>query len=404
MSLAVDPLISNILFTLNLLPHFARLRPSGPPSLPQTGSTWPFVTIIVALYKERLEDIGITVCSLVDQTYPKNRHEVLFCLEPDDVDTTAALRPCLDRLLQAGVAASLLYTDGTRHTKPYALNTAMARARGDYCAFYDASDNIDPDQVERAVLLMEQGGYDVAQARVFRKGVSLLSRLLLLDTLVWYCKYLPLLLRFARGFPLSGEGLFIRSRTLQEVGNFPDVLTEDALLGMMLTERNQRFTLLDSTVFEKAPRNTRAHFKQKLRWLRGYITCLRALIHSRLGWQKRLAFFLVFSTPVASGVGFLGWVAIAVGLLASLLTDRLDLHLYLLQLPVYYRILHYWSIFLAVFCIPLCILSTLHVSWRMKMLGSGLVAFLLPIYWIFVGFCSVCSFFRGTRDWRKTDR
>jgi cellulose synthase/poly-beta-1,6-N-acetylglucosamine synthase-like glycosyltransferase len=171
MSLAVDPLISNILFTLNLLPYFARLGPSAPSAPPKSGSIRPFVTIIVALYKERLEDISITVCSLVDQTYPKNRYEVLFCLEPDDVDTTIALRPCLDRLLEVGVAASLLYTDGTRHTKPYALTTAIARARGDYCAFYDASDTIDPDQVERAMDLMEQGGYDVAQARVFRKGV-----------------------------------------------------------------------------------------------------------------------------------------------------------------------------------------------------------------------------------------
>jgi hypothetical protein len=80
----------------------------------------------------------------------------------------------------------------------------------------------------------------------------------LLDTLVWYWKYVPLILRCSKGFPLSGEGLFIRRKVLQEMGYFPDVLTEDALLGVMLTERGKRFTLLDTVVAEKAPRNLRA--------------------------------------------------------------------------------------------------------------------------------------------------
>jgi cellulose synthase/poly-beta-1,6-N-acetylglucosamine synthase-like glycosyltransferase len=108
------------------------------------------------------------------------------------------------------------------------------------------------------------------QSAVFRKGRSILSHFLTIDTVFWYRKYLPLLLRNAHGFPLSGEGLFIRKSVLDEVGGFPEVLTEDAYLGLLLTERDKRFGILDSVVVEKAPRNAKAHFTQRSRWHRGF--------------------------------------------------------------------------------------------------------------------------------------
>jgi cellulose synthase/poly-beta-1,6-N-acetylglucosamine synthase-like glycosyltransferase len=304
----------------------------------------------------------------------------------------------LPALAEAGLDATVVLTDGARHTKPYALNLALQQAIGDYCVFYDAADTFEPEQIEKGIAAMVRGGYDVAQSKVVRKGVSILSQFLLLDTLVWYWKYVPLILRFSNGFPLSGEGLFIRRRVLQELGNFPDVLTEDALLGVMLTERRKRFTLLDTVVTEKAPRNLRAHVRQKMRWHRGYLTCLARLRTADISWPGKLFFLMSFATPIASSLGTLGWIAILYGWLINAIGAEHS------RPEMFGNVLHYWSLFLICIGIPLTVSTTVALTMRLQLRQYAPVAFALPLYWIFVGFCATASLFRGTRDWGKTDR
>src|SRR5437016_2012983 len=198
MSIGFDPVVSSFLFSASLIPHAA--RPQMELEMPSRSSTdVPFVTVIVALYREKCDDI-------------------------------------------------------------------------------------DRAQIENAARLMREKQYDAVQATVLRKGNSILSKFLFIDTAFWFRKYIPFVLKLARGMPLSGEGLFVRTSVLNEVGGFPEVLTEDALLGLMLTERGKRFGLVASVITEKAPRNIRAHFVQRLRWNRGYLTCLWRLIRSDLSF------------------------------------------------------------------------------------------------------------------------
>ena len=183
-------------------------------------------------------------------------------------------------------------------------------ARGDICAFYDASDTIEPAQLEHAARLMWEKRYDAVQATVLRQGRSILSNFLFIDTAFWFRRYIPFVLGLAGGMPLSGEGLFVRTSVLNEVGGFPEVLTEDAYLGLILTERGKRFGLVSSVITEKAPRNLRAHFVQRLRWNRGYLTCLWRLVRSSLPLKKKCALSLPFLTPLSCSLAFLGWVLI----------------------------------------------------------------------------------------------
>jgi cellulose synthase/poly-beta-1,6-N-acetylglucosamine synthase-like glycosyltransferase len=202
---------------------------------------------------------------------------MLMAIEPDDEPVARFAAESVSRLREAGIAGRIVVSDGKLRIKAHALNLAVKQSRGKYCAFYDAADVIDADQVEKAVRLMEEHDYDVMQSAVFRKGRSILSHFLTIDTFFWYRKYLPLLLRHAQGFPLSGEGLFVRKSVLDEVGGFFEVLTEDAYLGLLLTEGDKRFGIVDSVVVEKAPRNAKAHFTQRSRWHRGYLLFAKAL-------------------------------------------------------------------------------------------------------------------------------
>jgi len=401
MSLGIDPIISNFFFSLNLIPHFAKVHRSWKDS---HSNSLPLVTVIVALYKEKPEDIAITVHSLMAQTYPKDRYEILFALEPDERETIDEIGSWRERLGKIGIAARAILSDGKSTTKPHALNQAIQSATGEYCVFYDASDEIAPDQIEKGISLMTLENYDVVQSKVLRKGSSILSRFLLLDTAIWYWKYLPVLSRFCGGFPLSGEGLFIKKSVLQEVECFPEVLTEDALLGMMLTERGKRFGILDSIVVEKAPKNLKSHVRQKLRWHRGYLTCLRKLMSVKMPLRQRFFFFLPFSVPLTSGLAFLGWSLTLSTFLASIILKQLHINASWSESGTYFGLVHHWSFFLAYIGIPLTVLSTVHVTWSIKLLDHAPMALLMPFYWIFVGFCSICSFFRGTSDWGKTER
>src|SRR5215831_11421939 len=120
MSLGVDPLISNLVFSLNLIPHLSPVQTESEPggSLPQ----YPLVSVILALYRENSEDILTTVHSLAKQSYPKDCLQVLIVVECDDITTIAAVnRAAVPALAAAGLEPSVITTNGARHTKPYAL-------------------------------------------------------------------------------------------------------------------------------------------------------------------------------------------------------------------------------------------------------------------------------------------
>jgi cellulose synthase/poly-beta-1,6-N-acetylglucosamine synthase-like glycosyltransferase len=397
MSLGVDPLISNLVFSLNLIPHLSRAQPENGQS--DCLRQFPLVSVILALYRENREDILTTVHSLAKQSYPKDLLQVLIVVECDDIATMEAVnRVAVPALAAAGLEALVITTDGARHTKPYALNLALEHAQGEYCVFYDAADEFEPEQIEMGVGAMIRGGYDVAQSKVLRKGGSLLSKFLLLDTVVWYWKYVPLILRCSGGFPLSGEGLFIRRDVLREAGYFPDVLTEDAMLGVILTERNKHFCILDTVVTEKAPRNAWAHIRQKMRWHRGYLTCLSYLGKASIPLPRKFFFFLSFATPIASCLGALGWMAILYKWLTTTMGGVAP------GPEILGAVLHYWSLFLIGVGTPITILSVMALTWRLQLRSYMPVAFGIPVYWIFVGCCATASLFRGTRNWGKTDR
>ena len=288
MSLGLDPIISSLFYSLSLVPHLKRPA-RGVPKSNKEFAVLPYVSVLVTFCQETRADIEMTVSSFLAQTYPPDRFEVLMAIEPDAPVVRLAAES-VSRLRAAGIAGRIVVRDGKIRIKPHALNLAAQQAQGKYCAFYDAADDIDSDQVEKAVRLMEEHDYDVMQSAVFRKGRSRLSHFLMIDTIFWYRKYLPLLLRHAQGFPLSGEGLFIRKSVLDEVGGFPEVLTEEAYLGLLLSEGGRRFAIVDSVVVEKAPRNAKAHLTQRSRWHRGYLTCLRRLFRSKLSFRREFSF------------------------------------------------------------------------------------------------------------------
>jgi cellulose synthase/poly-beta-1,6-N-acetylglucosamine synthase-like glycosyltransferase len=154
MSLGLDPIVSSLFYSLSLIPHLKRPARGTAPSN-RESTVLPYVSVLVTFCQETRADIEMTVSSFLAQTYPADRLEVLMAIEPDDEPVARYAAESVNCLCEAGIAGRIVVSDGKLRIKPHALNLAIRRAKGKYCAFYDAADVIDPDQIEKAVRLME---------------------------------------------------------------------------------------------------------------------------------------------------------------------------------------------------------------------------------------------------------
>ena len=111
MSIGFDPVVSSFLFSAALVPHTA--TPKAHLELPtEMPAAVPFVTVIVALYRERWSDIEMTIESLKRQTHDRARFEVLLAVEAHDVDIQPAADWGLRSLRAAGITSAIVVSRG----------------------------------------------------------------------------------------------------------------------------------------------------------------------------------------------------------------------------------------------------------------------------------------------------
>jgi glycosyltransferase XagB len=101
-----------------------------------------------------------------------------------------------------------------------------------------------------------------------------------LDYALWFDVLLPGLDRIGVPMPLGGTSNHFRTTLLRELGGWdPFNVTEDADLGIRITQLGKRVAMLDSTTFEEAPGRLEVWLKQRSRWLKGYMQTW--LVHTR---------------------------------------------------------------------------------------------------------------------------
>jgi len=407
MTIALDPILCNVLFTMNLLIHIRRPASSPPWKKPVNDmprEKLPLVSVLLPMAKERRESIFVTVNCLAAQTYPKDKMEVLFVVEPDDSESRSFVEEAAEFLRGKGANSRILVTDGRLRMKPHALNRAMEEATGEFICVYDADDDFPEDQMEKAVTLMIENGYDCVQPKIFRSRMSVTGRHLMLDTFTWNRKFLPTFYDMAGVFPLSGEGFYAKRQAILDVGGFPEVLTEDAYLAILLAEKGKKFGLLDSELTELAPRDWKSHFRQRLRWFRGYVTCIGRTLKAHMPLKQKLVFLIPFVAPLTCAFSLFTWIFMATYWLTWAF---LPFPMYVapwMEYWLYPNVILYWSGFLAYIGNPIVMFSLMHSIAGTEMERQAPLALTAPLYWIFIGLAAVASFFRSPRYWGKTVR
>jgi cellulose synthase/poly-beta-1,6-N-acetylglucosamine synthase-like glycosyltransferase len=371
------------------------------------GPDWqlPSYTVLVPLVREAnvLPDL-IEALQALD--YPSARLEVFLVLEAADAETQAALLG----LELPGNFRTLLVPDAMPRTKPKALNYALQFARGDFVVVYDAEDRPEPDQLRRAWHVFRHAPSDLgclqAQLNIDNPRQSWLTRQFTIEYSALFDAVLPALERLRLPVPLGGTSNHFPRSTLIGVGAWdPYNVTEDADLGVRLARHGYRTGVLASTTWEEAPPALATWFKQRTRWLKGWMQTY--LVHTRsLGRLNR-------ELGLRASAGFHTLMG---GLVASALAH-----------PIFYALLawHWWeggllapaestmgAILLTVVWINLgvgyaaSILVGALAVWRRGHRGLVPFALLMPLYWLLISAAAYRALWQLAHDpylWEKTE-
>jgi len=342
-----------------------------------------------------------TAKCIAAQTYPKDKFEAVFIIEPDDALTKKNLQRTLE-YLKDKVRYRVVVSDGKAKFKAHALNCALKTVNSQIICVYDADDTFPKTQVEEAVMLIEEG-YDAIGVRVYRFRDTILGALLNLDTYLWYNIFVPFFKVVGKSFPFSGEGMYVRTDVLESVGGFPEVLTEDGYLSILFAEKSCKMALLDSEVEELAPKDLKNNVKQRLRWNRGYVQCISKLIKAKMPLKEKLPLFMAYCAPITCGFSVMTT-------LAYIVIDGWPSGLVDLFAPWVRTLLFSWNskILLSVSMAYLLtaafmyLISTILSKRRFKKLTPYVL--LLPVYWIYLGLVALGTPFVSTKKWLKTER
>src|SRR5204862_5238245 len=101
--------------------------------------------------------------------------------------------------------------------------------------------------------------------------------------------------------PLGGTSNHFRTEDLVKLHGWdPFNVTEDADLGVRLFNKGYRTAIIDSTTLEEANSNFWNWFRQRSRWIKGYMQTY--LVHMRTPWkfirQNGLKHTLIFQLTV----------------------------------------------------------------------------------------------------------
>ena len=365
----------------------------------------PVYSVLVPLFHEANVLSGL-VRSLRALDYPPAKLEILLILEAADIDTQAAVLALrLPRNFR-----TIVVPDKPPRTKPKALNYALQFTRGDYIVVYDAEDRPQADQLLRALETFRRNPPDLgcvqAQLNIYNPRASWFTRQFTVEYSALFDAILPALARLRLPVPLGGTSNHFPRETLMAAGGWdPFNVTEDADLGFRLARQGWRTTVLGSTTWEEAPVAFGQWFRQRTRWLKGWMQTY--LVHTRQPWRLNAELGLR---------GALGFHALMGGIVLSALVH-----------PLFYLLLAFhacrasfftpaetlagaafwaiaWVNLAAGYVMSICVGAL--SAWRRGQPGLALSALFMPVCWLLVSAAAYRALYQLATApylWEKTE-
>lgn len=317
----------------------------------------PTYTVLVPMFREP-EVLPILTQALRNLDYPLAKLDIKIVLEEDDHETIDAARS----LNLEGVFEIIRVPASHPQTKPKACNYALRYSQGDFLVIFDAEDKPEPDQLKKVVAAFNQSPDNTAciQCRLnyYNARENWLTRMFTLDYSLWFDLMLPGLEKLKVPIPLGGTSNHFRMDVLRELNAWdPFNVTEDADLGIRLTQKGYRVGVIDSTTFEEANVSIPNWIRQRSRWIKGYMQTF--LVHSRRPVH-------LWRTVGPAGVfGFIFFIG------GTFLSGLLN--------PVFWSVFAIWMIFGEDVISPYFPLPVLYLSLLNLLAGNGLLIYLTMV-------------------------
>lgn len=364
----------------------------------------PIYTILCPLYKEApiipqfLDAIG-------KLSWPKDKLDVLLLLEEDDKITIDAA----SKMNLPSYVRTLIVPHSIPKTKPKACNYGLAHAKGEYLVIYDAEDIPDPNQLKKAYLGFGKADENViclqAKLNYYNPHQNLLTRFFTAEYSLWFDVTLPGLQSINTALPLGGTSNHFKTKSLRAVEGWdPFNVTEDADLGVRLFRKGYKTAMIDSTTLEEANSMVGNWFRQRSRWIKGYMQTY--LVHTRGNESsvKGQAFHsLIFQLVVGGKIAFVLinpflWIAtISYFALYAYVGPAIQ--------ALYPTVVFYMAVFSLVFGNFLFLYYYMIGLAKKGQWNLIKFVFLIPIYWLMIsisGFIALYQLIFKPHYWEKT--
>ncbi len=396
--------VIQFVFLTGMLPAFVRPFIKDRDYKIPDGSNALTVAILLPFHKEHPASMLRTVRSIIHQDYPRDLMRVYLVINKGDQVTTKNI-PYIENIFKASkITVKTITTDGGPLGKPHSMNQALKHIHEDVVVVFDADDFVQHNYISQVVASISEGATAVT-TRVYRVGErGLHSKLILLDTFIWYNLYMPVYIKLSGYVPLSGEGLGVRRDYLEKIGGFPNSITEDAFLTVELATDGRRIAYLqNSHIVERAPLTFRALLKQRVRWFRGYYECIAEILRRRksIGYINTIKILPAYMGPLISLATTLSFTIFTAYLIALVLhiPTLVAFITETIKGPVYYLAA---SLFFGGNLYFISMLNYYSSDTRFERYAPYI--YLAFVYWYVIGITALVALFAREISWYKTER
>ena len=252
----------------------------------------PMVSVIIATKNEE-NVIEKTLRELRKSDYP--RFEIIVIDSSDD-KTAKIAKKYADKIL----------IDKSGCGKPNALNTAIKHARGEIIYIIDADCVVEKGTMKKLVHSLDDK-YDACVGLLIpRNKQGFVSRIGRLE-LAFLNSVNKVIYNTSKTAMIPGRNYVIYKKSLDDVGWFDNVLTEDVNISWRLYKCGKKVDMTSAVSREQVPDKFSWYFRQQERWTTGSVNEMKSAVKHLTVFEK--AFFLPLLAVVV-GMPFVSFVSL----------------------------------------------------------------------------------------------
>lgn len=318
--------------------------------LNQNDLSLPIYSIFIPLYKE--SNMIKQILQVIDSlNYPKNKLDVKFIVEESDTETIVAItEQDLPRYIQV-----IQVPYSIPQTKPKAMNYALPDATGEFLTVYDAEDIPDPNQLLNVIKEFRNSPESYACIQCLldfhNENTNILTKLFSFEYKLWFGYLIKGLSNMNLPITLGGSSNHFKTNILRQLGGWdPYNVTEDADLGIRLFCKGYNVKLINSTTLEESLLNIKSWFKQRSRWIKGFIvTYLVYILNTKNHSLKKRGAYQSIVPHLFLGISTYNFLILPINLIGSVLLPKSYIIEQIYMLNLYIHIIYCYSILFIIY-------------------------------------------------------